>query len=482
MSEEAFEATKIESTKGKSESSEVDALIAGALAELGSKPKEEEKTGKELKATPIPISAVRVKPEPKPAAEAPIKEPPVIEKKEPSLEDELKRFSTGALIVGTIVKIDPSGALVDIGYKSDGFIAPQELGTGLKIGDKVEAVIEKLESKEGYVLLSKEKADYEIRWKSAQEALKSKKVMQAKVINAVNGGLVAECEGIRGFIPASQVNRSSPDLQLKDFVGKTLPVKVIEANRRQGKIILSHKLGSIESDRMQASKIFDELEVGQVRHGKVTSLKSFGAFVDINGVEGLIHLTELSWKRVKHPSEVLKSGQEIDVFILGVDKVNRKLSLGLKELQPDPWAQVSAKYRVGQVVKVKILRLVKFGAFAEIEEGLEGLIHISELSSNKVNSPEEAVKPGDMVEAKILRILPEEQRIGLSIREAQFSKQKAEKEAIKQEENKITIGDIIAVKEKQKAEREAELAEESENVEEEKEEVAEGTQQDQGLT
>jgi len=496
MAEAAYEATKIQKGKTPTGEMEVDALIAGALAELDTSPKLE----RELKATPIPVAKPKEEPkeEPKPivreAAKEEVKAEEKVEEKEPAYEETFKKFVVGSLIKGKVVRLDQSGALVDIGYKSDGFIAPEELSPEIKVGDMVEAIIEKLESKDGYVILSKEQADFESKWKKANEAFKDKRTVEAKVLSAVNGGLVAEFEGVRGFIPASQVSKRI-EQPLKEFVGKVVPVKVIEANRRQGKIILSHRLGSVETEKVKAHKIFEEIEVGQVRHGKVSSLKSFGAFVDLDGAEGLIHLSELSWKRVKHPSEVIKSGQEIDVFVLGVDKINRKISLGLKELQVDPWAAVDEKYKVGQLIKVRIARVVKFGAFAEIEDGLEGLVHISELSQHKINSPEDAVKPGDMVDAKILRIIPEEQRIGLSIRDAEADKARAEAEAKRKEEAKVTIGEIIAQKEKQKAEREAELAEEVEEeeaveeIEEEvveevvtEEEIKEEEVQDQGLT
>jgi 4-hydroxy-3-methylbut-2-enyl diphosphate reductase len=220
-----------------------------------------------------------------------------------------------------------------------------------------------------------------------------------------------------------------------------------------------------DHEKQSTNKIWDEVEVGQVRHGKVMSLKNFGAFVDIGGVEGLIHLTELSWKRVKHPSEVLKSGQEIDVFVLGVDKVNKKVSLGLKELLPDPWEKASQLFKPGQIVKAKILRFVKFGAFAELEGDLEGLIHVSELSKEPFQKMEDAVKIGEVVDVKVLRVLPEEQKIGLSIREVQLDKDRAAlKEAtIQPEEKKVTIGDMMAEKER---------AREEENLEEGIEEAA----------
>ncbi|KAF0133437.1 MAG: small subunit ribosomal protein S1 [Candidatus Saganbacteria bacterium] len=482
MPDENFESTKIDSTKGLSGETEVDALIAGALAELDVKPKEEKK---ELKATPIKpahISAIKTVPAPQPEAKIEKKEEvkPTDEAKKAddmAYEETFKKFSVGALVKGKVVRIDASGALIDIAYKSDGFLSNEELSQSVKIGDEIDVVIEKLESKEGYVVLSKKKADFEKNWIKAYDANKKRTLLSVKVTSAVSGGLVVDWEGIRSFIPASQVEKK-PEQLLKDFVGQTIPAKIIEANRRQSKIVMSHKFGIRDHERSQASKFFEEIEVGQVHHGRVTSIKNFGAFVNINGIEGLIPLTELSWKRVKHPSELLKTGQELDVFVLGIDKINRKISFGLKELQPDPWADALTKYKPGQIIKVKIARLVKFGAFAELDDTLEGLIHISELSANRINSPEEVVKPGDEVEVKILRIVPDEQKIGLSIKDAVYEKEKkASPKAAeeKSEEKKVTIGDLMAEKERQKAERETEF-------EVTEEEVIEEQGQDQGLT
>jgi len=456
MAEEAFEATKIDKSKGASEQTEVDALIAGALAELEVAPREE-KIEKVLKATPISAPPPPPKPAPKEAQpKAPA--PEEIKPEEPGYEATFRQLEEGALVKGKIVRVDPSGALVDIGYKADGLLAANEIPEGVKLGDTIEVVIEKLETKEGYVLLSRERAEEELKWKTAFNAYNNKTVLEAQVKSAVKGGLVADCEGIRGFIPASQVSKT-PEQPLEEFVGKTLPVKIIEVNRRYGKIVLSHKLGSIATERAQSSKIIEELETGQVRKGRVTNLKSFGAFVDLGGIEGLIHLTELSWKRVKHPSEVLKTGQEIEVFILGVDKVNKKVSLGLKELQADPWAAAAEKYKVGQKVQGKVLRLAKFGAFVEIEEGLEGLAHISELSTSRVARPEDVVKPGDILVFKIIKIIPEEQKIGLSLKEIQLDKEKEASAEQKKEEAKVTIGEMIAEKERAKREAEEEIQE-----------------------
>jgi len=456
---EELKGTFIDKSKGAAEFSEVEDLIRQTLEESKRVappplPKEIIEKKEEFKAT---VLAVPIKAPAPPTKEKP-KEAPA-----PGYEATFKEYKVGDIVRGKVIKVDPSGVLVDIKYKSDGLILPEELSDKsfgspeevVKVGDIIDVYIENLESKEGYVVLSKKHADYEIKWKIAFDAFRGKKLLEGKVLQALRGGLVIDCEGIRGFIPASQVVKKAEET-LDSFVGKALPVKVIEVNRRQGKIVLSHKMGTGEKERFGSEKLFNELEVGQVRRGRVTSLKSFGAFVDLGGIEGLIHITEISWKRVKHPSEVLKVGEEIEVFVLGVDKINKKVALGLKELQPDPWEKANQLYQPGQIVKAKILRFAKFGAFAELEHGLEGLIHISELSKEPIKSPEEAVKIGDTVDVKILRVLPEEQKIGLSIREVPVE----EAAPPPAEEKKVTIGDIIAEKERSRAEKEEEFSEE----------------------
>jgi len=470
---EELKGTFIDKSKGAEGFSEVEDLIRQTLEESKKiapppLPKEVIEKKEEFKATvlaaPIKAPAPPAKAMPAGRQEKP-KEAPT-----PGYEATFKEYKVGDIVRGKVIKLDPSGVLVDIKYKSDGLILPEELSDKsfgspeevVKLGDVIDVYIENLESKEGYVVLSKKHADYEKKWKIAFDAYRSRKLLEGKVLQALKGGLVIDCEGIRGFIPASQVSKGAEET-LESFVGKTLPVKVIEVNRRQGKIVLSHKMGAGEKERFGSEKILNELEVGQVRRGRVASLKSFGAFVDIGGIEGLIHITEISWKRVKHPSEVLKVGEEIEVFVLGVDRVNKKVALGLKELQPDPWEKANELYKPGQIVKAKILRFAKFGAFAELEHGLEGLIHISELSKEPIKSPEEAVKIGDTVEVKILRVLPEEQKIGLSVKEVLIGREKqAQKEAAPPptEEKKVTIGDIIAEKERARAEKEEEFSEE----------------------
>jgi ribosomal protein S1 len=479
-------ATSFDKSRGDAGLSEVEELIRQTLAETKkpvepSKPAAAPEKKDEFRAT-----AFVAAPKPAPVAPAPIKpaaQPAVTAKQpaptaEPSAYDAtFKEYEVGDIVKGKVLKIDQSGILVDIKYKADGLLPIEELADRLpkspeemvKVGDTIDVLIEKLENKEGYALVSKKKADFEKNWNLANNAYRNRSLLEGKVIQALKGGLVVDCQGMRGFVPASQVAKR-PEETLDSFVGQTLPFRVIEVNQRQGKITLSHRQAAGEKEKLDSFKIFDELEVGQIRKGKVSHLKPFGAFVDLGGVEGLIHLTELSWKRVKHPSEVVKPGEEIDVFVLGVDRANKKVSLGLKELQPDPWASATDLYKPGQIIKAKVLRLAKFGAFAELERGLEGLIHISELSKEPVANPGDAVRIGETYDVKVLRVLPDEQRIGLSIKEAVKAKEKAAAKAApavlvsSTDEKKVTIGDMIAEKERAKAEKEAEETETAEDI------------------
>jgi small subunit ribosomal protein S1 len=486
---EELKGTFIDTGKGDAEFSEVEELIRQTLAEnkktaaaapAAAKPAAVELKKEEFKATSLPSV---------PKAPAPSPEQPIIKEKPKAKAPELsptasgyeatfKEYKVGDIVKGKVLKVDPSGVLVDINYKADGLIPTEELSDRqvgspeevVKVGDIISVSIENLENKEGYVVLSKKNADYERKWNFAMNAYRNRTLLEGKVLQSLKGGLVVDCEGIRGFVPASHVTKTAEE-SLDAFVGRAIKVKVIEVNPRQGKIVLSNRMSAGDKDRADADKVLSELEVGQIRHGTVKNLKPFGAFVDLGGLEGLIHLSEISWKRVKHPSEVLKSGDDIDVFVLGVDRANKKVSLGLKELQPDPWVSAAELYKPGQVVKAKILRFAKFGAFAELEHGLEGLIHISELATRPVETPGDAVQIGDVVDVKILRVLPAEQRIGLSIKDVISERERKNAPPPRQaapsvpavEEKKVTIGDMIAEKERARAEKESE-AEETEEV------------------
>lgn len=336
----------------------------------------------------------------------------------------LKDYSEGDIITGTLISIEKAGVFVDIKYKCEGFISNDELGSTnpneikekLKEGEQISVFILKLESKEGYTILSKKRADWELAWKEAYQAYKLKEVIEVKVINAVKGGLVAYYKDIRGFIPASMVDKPK-ETNLNDFINKTLPATFVEVDKKRKKIIFSNKLSGYASKNNDA--IFDALEVGQVIKGRVSSVKKFGAFVNINNVEGLIHISELSWDRIEKVEDIVTIGDEIDVFILGIDRDNKKISLGLKQLNPDPWETVEETYPIGTICKGTVNRIVTYGAFIKLEKGLEGLIHISELSEEHIKQVEDIISVGSEVTVKILRIIPEEQKIGLSIKQAQ---------------------------------------------------------------
>ncbi|NDC82824.1 S1 RNA-binding domain-containing protein [bacterium] len=345
---------------------------------------------------------------------------------ENSFEQEMERmildYQDGDIIKGVVRRVEKSGVLVDISHKSDGYILNGEFGFDpeespadtVKPGDEVNVMILKLESREGYTVLSRRRAEYELAWNTMNRFSKSKELLSVKVVSKVEGGLVVSYNGIKGFIPASQVIKEGDD-SLDSFVGQVLEVVVIQVDRKRRKVIFSHKVKSRLS-REDTSKLFEGIEIGQTKVGKVTSIKDFGAFVDLGGVEGLVHISEISWSRVGHPSEVLKIGQEVSVFVLGVDRENFKISLGMKQLQSDPWVSVAERYAVGQVVTGDVTRTVPFGAFVKLEEHLEGLIHISELSNHHVEKVQDVVKPGDSVKVKIIKLIPAEQRIGLSIK------------------------------------------------------------------
>jgi ribosomal protein S1 len=285
----------------------------------------------------------------------------------------------------------------------------------IKEGDEVQAYIVKLETKEGYTLLSRKRAEYETAWNLLGRIAKTKEQIEIQVTSNVEGGLVVDYKGIKGFIPASHVLKTAEE-KLEGFLNTTLSVVVIQVERKRRKVIFSHKLARIKPDKVDLDKVIDKIEVGEVYSGVVSSIKDFGAFVNIGGAEGLVHISELSWSRVNHPSEMLKVGDNVQVFVLGVDREHNKISLGMKQLQPDPWVNVMERFKIGQVVKGKITRLVSFGAFIQLEKDVEGLIHISELSYDHIEKAEEAVKPGQEVTAKIIKLLPDEQKIGLTLK------------------------------------------------------------------
>jgi len=333
------------------------------------------------------------------------------------IQNPIADYNEGDIVRGVVRSVEKSGVLVDINYKSDGFIFNNEIAEDddLEEGSEVLVFIESLESKEGYTILSRKKALIEETWNHIVDLSKNKETVKVKVVSQVQGGLVVSYKGVRGFIPASQIIKEK-DENFDKFIGQALESVVLQADRRRKKVIFSQKQAVVKLQKDQSSKVLETLDVGQIKEGVVTSIKDFGVFVDIEGVEGLVHISELSWSRVGHPSDIVNIGQTVKVFVLGVDKENQRISLGMKQLEPDPWVEVSNKYSIGQVVNGVITRVAPFGAFIRVENDLEGLIHISELSFNHIKSVEEVVKSGDKVEARIIKLIPEEQKIGLSLK------------------------------------------------------------------
>lgn len=419
-----------------------------------SSPQESAPTPETIEAEPAAGPEAKTEEEKIPA-EQPVKvEPAVEEKPELDFIKKIEDFQTGQIVKGKIIKIEKNGLLVDFGHKSEGLVdlsqvnlkPNQSLETLFKLDDEIEVLILNLATRDGYVQLSQKLAEVEKAWNNAYEAFKKAKVLEVNVISAVKGGLVVDYEGLRGFLPASQILKEAEG-NLEKMVDQKIPIKVIEINRSQKKIVFSHRLAAEEIKTFDSDRLWSELEVGQVRKGKVTGIKNFGAFVNLGGVEGLIHISELSWGRVRHPSEIVKVGDEVEVFIVSVDHKKKKIGLGLKQLQPDPWVKAKESYRAGQIVKVKVVRLVSFGAFVELEKGLEGLIHLSELANPAPAKPEDILKAGDEIEVKILRIIPEEQKIGLSLKAIEEQKNKEKiKETFNSKENRVTIGDIMKEK------------------------------------
>jgi len=350
------------------------------------------------------------------------------------LDEQLSRVvpERGETLEGVIVSKRSDEIIVDIGCKSEGIVTSRDLERldrefvrNLKVGDKVWVYVLRPEDASGNSILSLSRALVENDWQRAQALYKSGEIFECAVQDCNRGGLIVPIGQVRGFVPASQVTtvrvpRGVDDETrqeiLRQCVGKTLKFKIIEVDRRRNRLILSERAAVREARQQAKERLLDELEEGQVRSGVVSSLCDFGAFVDLGGADGLIHLSELSWSRVSHPSEVLEVGQKIDVYVLGVDRERRRIALSLKRLKAEPWSTVEERYRVGQIVKATITKVTDFGAFARLDQDIEGLIHISELSDERIEHPSEVVQEGEELELRIIRIDPARQRMGLSLR------------------------------------------------------------------
>jgi small subunit ribosomal protein S1 len=342
----------------------------------------------------------------------------------------------GDVVDGVIVRIDQDEILVDIGLKSEGVLSTKELpATGdwsfenLHLNDKVLVYVIQPETQDGHALLSLKRANAERQWRIAEEQYKNNELLKAKVIDFNKGGLIVDVAGIRGFVPISQIlnlkreevasggDNQETAAKLQAMKDKELQLKIIEINRARNRLILSERLAAQEWRQRRREELLDELKPGEVRRGVVSNLANFGAFVDLGGADGLVHISQLAWSRVNHPSEVLKVGQEVEVQVLSVDKEKKKIALSIKRAEVDPWTTVEQRYTPGQVVTGTITKIAPFGAFARIEDGIEGLIHLSELPPGM--DPKTNLHEGQQLQLRILRIEADRRRLGLSLRQAE---------------------------------------------------------------
>ena len=344
-----------------------------------------------------------------------------------AIDQTIKYFGDGDIVEGVIVKVDRDEVLLDIGYKTEGVIPSRELSIKhdvdpsevVSVGDSVEALVLQKEDKEGRLILSKKRAQYERAWGTIERIKDEDGVVEGDVIEVVKGGLIIDI-GLRGFLPASLVEmRRVRDLQ--PYVGRRLEAKIIELDKNRNNVVLSRRAWLEQTQSEVRTTFLNNLQRGQIRSGVVSSIVNFGAFVDLGGVDGLVHVSELSWKHIDHPSEVVEVGQEVTVEVLDVDMDRERVSLSLKATQEDPWQHFARTHQIGQVVPGQVTKLVPFGAFVRVEEGIEGLVHISELAERHVELPEQVVQVGNEIFVKVIDIDLERRRISLSLKQANES-------------------------------------------------------------
>jgi small subunit ribosomal protein S1 len=337
-------------------------------------------------------------------------------------ESVLIDFKDGDIVEGEVVRIDRDEVLVDIGYKSEGLIPSNELTIRkgadphdvVDLGQRLEALVMQKEDADGRLILSAKRAAFERAWNRIEEAYNEQRTVEGPVIEVVKGGLILDI-GLRGFLPASLVDIRRVR-NLDSFLGQKLECKVIELNRSRNNVVLSRRAVLEEERKEERERILTSLEEGMIVKGTVSNLVDFGAFVDLEGIDGLIHISELSWQHVDHPSEVVEVGEEVEVKVLEVDRDRERISLGLKQTRKDPWQEIVERVNVGEQIKGRVTKLVSFGAFVEVAEGVEGLIHISELAEHHVETPDEIVRSGDEVDARIIDVDARRRRLSLSLR------------------------------------------------------------------
>ncbi len=340
----------------------------------------------------------------------------------PNYDATITPFKEGDVVTGKVVRIDHDEVLVDIGYKSEGVIPAHELsirksvapGDEVELGEEVDALVLIKEDQDGRLIMSKKRARFEKAWRRIEAAAESGEAVEGNVIEVVKGGLILDL-GIRGFLPASLVDIRRV-ANLDEFMGTTIECRVIELNRQRNNVVLSRRAVLEEERKEQRQEILDRLHPGDVVEGQISNIVDFGAFVDLAGIDGLIHISELSWSHVNHPSELLSIGETVQVKVLDIDRDRQRISLGLKQTQEDPWQRVVDTYNVGDELEGTVTKVVTFGAFVEILDGVEGLVHISELAGHHVENPREVVAPGDTVKVKVLEIDDERRRLSLSVK------------------------------------------------------------------
>jgi ribosomal protein S1 len=354
------------------------------------------------------------------------------------------------IVQGTVVRVDSEGVLVDVGAKSEGFIPLKELSAsgeaveGIAVGDRIDVYVMKVEGEEGNILLSKKRADLALAWDRIQRAFQAGTILHAMVVDKVKGGLVVDL-GMRGFVPGSHVDLSqAKGRQFEALVGQSIPLRVIEVDRAKGRVILSHKNAVAEARAKARVEVLGSLQEGQVHEGIVRRLTDFGAFVDLGGIDGLLPISEMSWTYIKHPSEVVRRGQRVTVAVLRVDREAGRISLGLKHILPDPWKHVGERYRSGQVVEGKVVRIVTSGAFVRLDE-VDAFIPISEMAERRVQKVADVLEVGQSVEALVTEIRADERRMILSLRRLARERERTRvKDYItsQADEGRVTIGDI----------------------------------------
>lgn len=351
-----------------------------------------------------------------------------------AVDKTLVRIRSGQVLTGTVVQVTESEVSVNIGYKSDGFIPQTEFSSdpdvslteAVKVGDEIEVEVMKVNDSEGNVILSHKSVEARKAWDAfVDHAEEEGTIFEAVGREVVKGGLIAYIDGVRTFIPASQVSNHYVD-KLSDYVGQPLRLKILEVDRNKRRVVASQKKVLLDEAAEKRKEVWGSIEVGQRRQGIVRRLTDFGAFVDIGGIDGLVHVTEMAWSRVKHPKDVFKEGDEIEVIIRALDPERERISLGYKELLPDPWDEAAEKYLAGSVVEGKVVRIKPFGAFVSLEPRIDGLVHISQVATKRIDKVEDELKIGDTIRAKVLSVDSEAKRISLSRREVLLEEESLE--------------------------------------------------------